>query len=438
MIRTVVFAILLLLGLVGPGFAADPCTLTAGSIPTAAGWNAALGCRLNAANNLSDLPSPAAARTNLGVRTKITGTLTLWVIGAAHGGNDATADGTTFGSGFSTVQGAINRVYAKYDTAGLLVLIQIYAPYGPYTGAINVTGALPGGGQIWLQGASGNAVINHTGGDDLTVQLGAQIQISNLTFATATSGNCINVTENGRILAYTNITFGACASGHIVASSGGEYYALNDYTISAGAPYHVHVNTGGRIVWNAINITVSGTPNFSNYFAGVGVLGSIYAIGTTITGGATGQRCVVHYNGVVRANLTEAQAATFFPGDQDCQIYQGGVFDFLGASPGRRTRASAQTGPFTLTIPAGARIEAIVIDNGTANAIIGGINIGTSAGGADVVSAIAVPGNALVDAPPAKRVFSSGASQTLYVSPVTSWNSTQLAVTVLYSDVLSP
>lgn len=374
-------------------------------------------------------------------RIELTATLTLWVIGSVHGGSDTTTNGTTFGTGFATVQGCINAIYARYDTNLQTVLVQIYAPYGPYTAPISISQQVPGGGQIYLQGANGNAAITVTGSDALTVQFGANIQIANLTFSTITSGNCVNVNNGGRILAYGNITFSAGASGHIVSFSAGEYYATQAYTISGSAPYHAHVNTGGRLIWNAIVITLTGTPAFSNYFVGVGIVGMIYAIGTTFSGTATGLRYVVHYNGAVRANLNEAAALVYFPGDQPGQSYDGGVFDYLGAAPRRQTRLTSQSADFTLLIPAYGRLGAIVVQNANGNAVTGGINIGTTAGAADIVAAFAVGANSFQDVPAAsilKNLFSVSAVQTIYISAVGSWNSASVTLTLLYDDILNP
>ena len=67
------------------------------------------------------------------------------------------------------------------------------------------------------------------------------------------------------------------------------------------------------------------------------------------------------------------------------------------------------TGNATTSIPAGYFIENILIENTTVNAIVGGLKIGTTNGGVDVVAALAVGANALTNIPDAtllKSVFS--------------------------------
>lgn len=92
------------------------------------------------------------------------------------------------------------------------------------------------------------------------------------------------------------------------------------------------------------------------------------------------------------------------------------------------TTATANT---TVSIPAGNLIQDIVIQNTTANAVTGGVRIGTTDLGVDVAIAIAVGANALFAIPDAtllKRIFSLSAPTTLYIQTVTLWNSASLNI----------
>jgi hypothetical protein len=96
-------------------------------------------------------------------------------------------------------------------------------------------------------------------------------------------------------------------------------------------------------------------------------------------------------------------------------------------------RLTAVTNDTTFTVPAGYMIESIAIRNTTANAVTGGIKIGTTSGGTDVVAAQAVGASALVviaDAAILLRYFSATADTTLYLQDVTAWNSASLEVWV--------
>jgi len=80
-------------------------------------------------------------------------------------------------------------------------------------------------------------------------------------------------------------------------------------------------------------------------------------------------------------------------------------------------------------LPASMYIEGLIFQNLNANAITGGVNVGSSVGAADIVSALAVAGNALIvvaDALILKRAFSAVAPTSLFVSAGGSWNGASL------------
>lgn len=86
-------------------------------------------------------------------------------------------------------------------------------------------------------------------------------------------------------------------------------------------------------------------------------------------------------------------------------------------------------------IPPGAYIQTIIWSNTTANAVTGGMSIGTTANGTDVVAAQALAANALVfttDALLLKRVFSLTAATPLHFAPITSSNTSNITVTIVY------
>jgi len=93
----------------------------------------------------------------------------------------------------------------------------------------------------------------------------------------------------------------------------------------------------------------------------------------------------------------------------------------------------------TVTLPPGAFVIGIVFFNTTANAVTGGIKVGTTSGAVDVVAAQAVGANALVyitDATLLKRIFSTSATQQLFIQAVTSWNSAVVNCYVMVTSVL--
>lgn len=84
-----------------------------------------------------------------------------------------------------------------------------------------------------------------------------------------------------------------------------------------------------------------------------------------------------------------------------------------------------------MAVPANAILRAIYIRNTTANAVTGGINIGTTSLGVDVVAAFAVGANGLLvidGATLLKKYFNATDNQLLFISAVTAWNSASLDI----------
>jgi len=92
---------------------------------------------------------------------------------------------------------------------------------------------------------------------------------------------------------------------------------------------------------------------------------------------------------------------------------------------------ASSTSSVGLGLPASMYIEGLIFQNLNANAITGGVNVGSSVGAADIVSALAVAGNALIvvaDALILRRAFSAVAPTSLFVSAGGSWNGASLNI----------
>lgn len=98
------------------------------------------------------------------------------------------------------------------------------------------------------------------------------------------------------------------------------------------------------------------------------------------------------------------------------------------------------TGNSTVVVPKGYAIEMIYIKNTTANAITGGIKLGTTSGGTDVLNALAVAGsfNNVVENSSVvlKKFFSDTANTTLYLQAVSSWNNASLNFALILRRVV--
>jgi hypothetical protein len=89
-----------------------------------------------------------------------------------------------------------------------------------------------------------------------------------------------------------------------------------------------------------------------------------------------------------------------------------------------------------LALPAYHAIRRILILNRTANAVTGGLDIGTSVGGQQVLAAKAVAASAVVESVPVASVFLATA-QSLSLTAASAWNSAVLDV-VIECDVYDP
>lgn len=92
------------------------------------------------------------------------------------------------------------------------------------------------------------------------------------------------------------------------------------------------------------------------------------------------------------------------------------------------------TANFTITIAAAFQMMSVQLHETAGNAITGGLRIGTTDGGTDVVVAQAVGSGVFLVVPDAallKRVFSTSVDTILYCQAVGAWNSASLNVGVI-------
>lgn len=98
-------------------------------------------------------------------------------------------------------------------------------------------------------------------------------------------------------------------------------------------------------------------------------------------------------------------------------------------------RLTTQTTANSFMLPANVLIRDVLVQNSTSNIITGGLKFGTTAGGVDVIAALAVGANALAfvtDATLLKRFFSATVGQQIFFDTVTLWNSASVQIDVFY------
>lgn len=110
------------------------------------------------------------------------------------------------------------------------------------------------------------------------------------------------------------------------------------------------------------------------------------------------------------------------------------IFDNANKNLVRGKRLVRLTANGTITLPAGVLLRRIYFRNRTANAVTGGIRVGTAATGTQVVTAQAVGASAIVSILPTIENYQA-AAQTLYIEAVTAWNSADVDVLVTYEEI---
>lgn len=102
------------------------------------------------------------------------------------------------------------------------------------------------------------------------------------------------------------------------------------------------------------------------------------------------------------------------------------------------TGLSATSSPMTITLPPGTFIAYLIAHETAGGSATGGLKVGTTSGGTDVVTAWTVGASAYTTASDVsllKRAFSTTASQQLFINAVTSFASSgSIDITVVYGN----
>lgn len=111
-----------------------------------------------------------------------------------------------------------------------------------------------------------------------------------------------------------------------------------------------------------------------------------------------------------------------------------GVSNSFSATPAQveSVALSKVTDDATLLLPAGSAIRDIIIRNNAKEGMLGGVQIGSEPGAADVLEPHAIRGLAFLTVDPLIHVFSATIDQTLYVSATEKWTGASLDLTVRY------
>ncbi|MEJ5021858.1 hypothetical protein WH297_19275 [Ochrobactrum vermis] len=247
-------------------------------------------------------------------------------------GND-TNDGSSNASNraFKTINRARQEVYGNIDLNGFTAYVNIYD--GTYTETVYCVGQPVG------QGANPTPVVFRGIGAALTdVNVaggfqslsGARVHLTWMKLDPLNANNyCMFARGVGSFISGDNLQFGQCGTpgasvtDHMMATDGAGLEITGPYSITGGALNHYHCTEGAFMRIAGQVVSLFNTPNFNGQFAGV-ASSSLFVIGVAYSGPATGRTYLVHYNGVIRANL---DTRNVFPGNIHGVERSGGRLD---------------------------------------------------------------------------------------------------------------
>ena len=306
------------------------------------------------ANNLSDVASVSAARTNLGFGASGV----VLNVDNISGTDTATCGATTGAGACASWQQAYNNI-ANYPLMSGIATIKGTAGQ-TYTSGININGGatdapnpLPSGiGGVILDGKG--STISFSGIAIYCRYAPMGVITRNLTLISSASsgivsrGSCMVSIEQG-------MTFGGGASNYpeILAFGGGQVATcplstcpLNTVTyITGGAQCFAQALNGGQIQIEGANLSISGTPTFTSAFACASDLGAVSFAGTTIVGtNIVGDQFFAQKGGVIDIGGQNGGYAvcsdTYLPGSLCGQLYSGARI----SEPGYATVTGCGTG----------------------------------------------------------------------------------------------
>lgn len=247
------------------------------------------------------------------LRDKLTANRTYYVRTDGNDANDGRSN--TAAGAFLTIQRAVDVVSRTLDLNGFAVTIQVGA--GTYTLTSSITlRPLVGLGQVTLLGdvtTPSNVVLSANSGiSAIHAAYCHEWVIRGFRFnGTGATANAI-VSDYGSYVQYGNCEFNTGWSVHLYATHGSALVASYDYSILAGATWHLLAEGFGQILVNNRTITLIGTPNFGGGFAGSSLSSMLASAGCTFSGAATGPRYLAQLVSTIQTN---GGGMNYFPGN---------------------------------------------------------------------------------------------------------------------------
>lgn len=274
-------------------------------------------------------------------RWKLSGAVTAFIDNSVGSdSNDCLAAGA--GNACASFTAAIGRMLNQWDTSSQTVTFQaassqiwnnISLPSQVTRGSIIIDG---GGGTFTSSTGAPALQIN-------TTRALGTVFLQNVTITCSGGGPGIDVI-NGLTVTQAGMTYGSCPGGqHRLVANGGEMTASGNYTITGGAAAHIYADSQSlQDDFQAITVTITGAPAFSQAFAVAVLNGTVFSGGVTFSGATTGNRYAAQTNGFVSS---VGGGVHYFPGNSEGFSTTGGHYD----TPGTPVISACGTSPSVAT-----------------------------------------------------------------------------------------
>lgn len=248
-------------------------------------------------------------------RTRLTANTTFNV---STTGNDSTGNGTA-GAPWLTIQHAINYIANNIDCAGFSATISL--ANGTYTAGGSLSAPVLGSNILNIIGGAA-VIISTTSSNCFSATTNGSLHIDGgMKLQTTTNGNCIDANSEG-IITVGNVNFGACAGAHVSSFNNSQVTIGSNYSITGGALQHWICHDVSSLIINAVTITLTGMPAFTD-FCDCGAISFVGAIGITFTGAATGQKYISSANSLIQ---TGGASINYFPGNAAGTTNNNGLY----------------------------------------------------------------------------------------------------------------
>lgn len=233
-------------------------------------------------------------------------------------GSDTTNDGLNSGStnAFATIQHAVDVIKKYLDIQAGQPTINLADGTHQVGTGVNILYALTGSNEFTIAGSASTAcTVNCDAGGTCFIirEPGSVVTLSGMKLTTSGTGSTgINVTQ-AAVCDYSDINFGAFASGtHMIASTGAFINCLSNFAVSGSAVTHLNATYGAYVNYGSFTCTITNTPAFTNWV-------------TCSTGAMVNSSSTMTFSGSITAGCTKY--FMLFPGQIDLgsTVYPGTV-----------------------------------------------------------------------------------------------------------------